>query len=98
MGQVPVYGIIGGGRVARHFSTYFSLTNIPFKSWTRKSLRPIREALDGVDIYLLLVSDGAIEKVIAENSFLQSQKLVHFSGSHVSILAWGAHPLMTFTD
>jgi predicted short-subunit dehydrogenase-like oxidoreductase (DUF2520 family) len=98
MGQVPIYGIIGGGRVARHFSNYFDLSHIPFKSWTRKSLKPIRDTLDGANTFLLLTSDSAIEKVILENPFLQSQKLVHFSGSHVSKMAWGAHPLMTFTD
>jgi 2-dehydropantoate 2-reductase len=98
MGQVPVYGIIGGGRVAKHFSQYFDLSHIPFKTWTRKSLRSIEDSLDGAEIILILVSDSAIEKVIAENPFLKNRKLVHFSGSLVSSQAWGAHPLMSFSD
>lgn len=98
MGQVPSYGIIGGGRVAKHVSHYFGLENVSFKAWSRDSLKPIQESLRDADVILLLVSDGAIEKVIDENPFLKSRSLVHFSGSHISTRAWGAHPLMTFTN
>src|ERR1035438_6684567 len=98
MGQVPVYGIIGDGRVARHFKHYFSLEKIPFFHWFRKSSKPIEDVLSTAEVVLILVSDSAIEKVITENPFLKTRKLIHFSGSHISTDARGAHPLMTFTN
>jgi 2-dehydropantoate 2-reductase len=98
MGQVPKYGIIGDGRVARHFKNYFLLEKIQFSSWSRNDPKTIVESLDGADTVLVLVSDSAIDKIINENAFLKDKRLVHFSGSHLSSHAWGAHPLMTFTN
>jgi predicted short-subunit dehydrogenase-like oxidoreductase (DUF2520 family) len=98
MGQVPKYGIVGDGRVAKHICRYFSLEHIPFKSWSRKSSLSLEESLLDTDTILLLVSDSAIENVITEHSCLNKLKLVHFSGSHVSKRAWGVHPLMSFSE
>ena len=97
MGQVPNYGIIGGGRVSSHFQKYFQFENIPFSLWTRKQNNSIETALVRADVILLLVSDQAIETVVEENPFLENKRLVHFSGSLVTDRAVGFHPLMTFS-
>jgi predicted short-subunit dehydrogenase-like oxidoreductase (DUF2520 family) len=102
MGQVPKisYGIIGGGRVAKHFSHYFSLLGVPFKIWSRKDLElglSAQAALENCHVILVLVSDSQIENVISGQSpWLNKKIVVHFSGSHNSEKALGFHPLMTF--
>lgn len=99
-----MYTIIGWGRVARHISHYFRIEKIPFRIWSRR--RPQKkepewrsdlvDALRGCSHVLLLVSDGAVEECIRSTPALRGKTLVHFSGSLVSPLACGAHPLMTF--
>lgn len=109
MGQVPVrYGIVGNGRVAKHMRHYFELLRIPWFTWHRGSSDSIKpdsikssfetsEVLNLSDIILLAISDNAIEKFIEEHPSLNKKKLVHFSGSISTPLAFGAHPLMTFS-
>jgi predicted short-subunit dehydrogenase-like oxidoreductase (DUF2520 family) len=97
MRQVP-YLIIGNGRVAKHFCYYFRLINIPYHQWFRSnnslSLNKIAKNCGRV---LLLISDTAIENFIQENNILQKKILIHFSGQLTTKLAYGAHPLMTFS-
>jgi predicted short-subunit dehydrogenase-like oxidoreductase (DUF2520 family) len=113
MGQVPdpSYGIVGDGRLARHFANYFTLLGIPYQSWSRGSSRtsscaPL-QALGSSAIVLVMISDSAIESWIADykreaekahlrSHPLPSQRFVHFSGALNSELAEGVHPLMTF--
>jgi predicted short-subunit dehydrogenase-like oxidoreductase (DUF2520 family) len=101
MGQVPKYGIVGDGNVANHFASYFSLEEISFRVWSRKIAEQrkisMENALGQTDVILLLVSDGAIEEVARSAPFLEKKKVIHFSGSVVTPLAVGAHPLMTFS-
>jgi predicted short-subunit dehydrogenase-like oxidoreductase (DUF2520 family) len=85
-----IYGIAGDGRVAAHFARYFGLLGIPFRQWSR---RAPQASLDGCEVLLLLVSDPAIDELAAR---YPGHACVHFSGSHVSALAHGMHPLMSF--
>jgi phosphoglycerate dehydrogenase-like enzyme len=36
MRQVPEFGIVGSGRVARHFQHYFNLLGISVRAWSRR--------------------------------------------------------------
>ena len=71
MRQVPSpathpLGIVGDGRVARHFHHYFTLLNLPVRTWSRRSaaISPV-EALAACDTILVLIPDAAIEPFIA---------------------------------
>lgn len=100
MHQTVTYGILGDGRVARHVSAYFDLLGIPHLDWARRTAQGMgvapAEALKDAQILLVLLKDDAIESFIQEHPTLQDRPLVHFSGSLVTPLAFGAHPLMTF--
>jgi predicted short-subunit dehydrogenase-like oxidoreductase (DUF2520 family) len=102
-GQVPrtsalaqPIGIVGDGRVARHFAHYFGLKRIPVRQTHRKNQLDYSVLADCRSI-LLLVSDPAIEPIARDVQALFPKKpLLHFSGSLVTPLARGVHPLMTF--
>ena len=102
MRQVPSLstaplGIVGDGRVARHFHHYFDLLSLPVRGWSRRaSDRSPVEALAPCDTVLVLVADTAIEPFIAAWPALTRHRLVHCSGSLVTSAAECAHPLMTF--
>lgn len=94
------YGIVGDGRAARHFIHYFSLLKIPFTQWSRGIAKETGSTpymrLKDVDVLLVLISDSAIEPFLRRWPALLQKKTVHFSGSLVSELAFGFHPLMLF--
>ena len=104
------YAIVGGGRLARHFSEYFRLLEIPHNCWARDHGSPIntfnlpdaeqrlKETVGNADRVLLLVSDTSITALLKQYSFLHAKKLIHCSGSLSVPGVAGAHPLMTFTD
>lgn len=99
MGQVPHYLIIGNGRVARHFAHYFSELGIAYSVWHRhQSIETLSLLLQQSSHVLVLIKDDVIEAFI--NHYLNSYQgyIIHFSGSLVSELAYGAHPLSTFND
>jgi 2-dehydropantoate 2-reductase len=98
MGQVPApFGIVGDGRVARHFRHYFTLLGLPVRAWSRRAHdRPPPDALAGCDTVLILISDDAIVPFVEAWPALSEKRLVHFSGSLVTPFAEGAHPLTTF--
>jgi 2-dehydropantoate 2-reductase len=102
MGQVPqtIYGIIGDGRVATHFKHYFTLLDLPVRTWSRRAAksdpRQLPEQLQYCDTILVLIQDAAIVPFIQEHPFLKTRTLVHFSGSLTTPLAFGVHPLMSF--
>lgn len=100
MEQVPTYLIVGNGRMARHVSFYFDQLGIPYSQWARKthSKEDIQALAHSASHVLILISDSAIEAFINDNPCLNSKTLVHFSGSLVTPLAYGVHPLMTFAD
>lgn len=101
MRQVPLYLIIGSGRVARHFQHYFSLLHLPFETWSRKNPNENLHSpqLEKYSHILLLISDQAIQAFIDANlnDITANTILIHFSGSMVSQQAYGAHPLMSFS-
>jgi predicted short-subunit dehydrogenase-like oxidoreductase (DUF2520 family) len=104
------YAIVGGGRLARHFSEYFRLLDIPHNCWARDHGSPIntfnlpdaeqrlKETVGNADRVLLLVSDTSITALLKQYLFLHAKKLIHCSGSLSVPGVAGAHPLMTFTD
>jgi predicted short-subunit dehydrogenase-like oxidoreductase (DUF2520 family) len=101
MRQVPHYTIIGDGRMARHFSHYLQLLGIPFLQWSRRLVpqkNKLSRILEQSDRILLLISDSAIESFIKENIDYENKTLIHFSGALVTPLAFGAHPLMSFSN
>jgi len=104
------YAIAGGGRLARHFSNYFQLLEIPNTRWTRDG-RPssntcahtdaeqrLRRTIADADRVLLLVSDNAIAPLLKQYPFLHEKQLIHCSGALSFPGVCGAHPLMTFAD
>ncbi len=102
MRQVPAldaspFGIVGNGRVARHFQHYFNLLGLSVCAWSRRLEAPSPpEALALCRTVLLLIPDAAIVPFIEAWPALQEKRLVHFSGSLVTPTAEVAHPLMTF--
>ena len=95
-GTTPL-GIVGDGRVSRHFQHYFTLLNRPVHTWSRRSstVSPV-EALASCETILVLVPDVAIEPFVKAWPGLSTHRLVHCSGSLVTTVAECAHPLMTF--
>lgn len=102
MRQVPElaprpFGIVGDGRVARHFQHYFNLLELSVRSWSRRnSTPPPVEALAPCGTVLVLLQDDAIVPFIEAWPALREKRLVHCSGSLVTEAAAAAHPLMTF--
>jgi len=104
------YAIVGGGRLARHFSEYFRLLEIPHTRWTRDhrsafnsfaiadAKQRLQAAVRDAGRVLLLVSDSSIVAVLRQYPFLHEKQLVHCSGSLGIPGVAGAHPLMTFSD
>lgn len=104
------YAIVGGGRLARHFSYYFQLLEIPHTRWTRDGRssfntfehpdaeQRLRETVGKADRVLLLVSDNAIGILLKRYPFLHEKQLIHCSGALSFPGVAGAHPLMTFAD
>lgn len=104
------YAIVGGGRLARHFSYYFQLLDIPHKCWARdpdssfNTFRTagaetrLRQVMEDADRVLLLVSDHAITALLKQYPFLHEKPLIHCSGSLSIPGVAGVHPLMTFAD
>jgi len=101
MGQVPdekiQYGIIGKGRVAKHFLHYLQALHLPVIQWHRQLSIAPEVALNNCQVILVLISDRSIEEFIQAHPQLTKKILVHFSGSLVTPLAQGLHPLMTFS-
>ena len=98
---MPKYGIVGDGRVARHAAHYFDLSGLPYATWSRRdehaTSSPAGTSLASCDVVLVLISDAAIEPFIEAHGSLRDKTLIHFSGSLVTALAQGMHPLSTFT-
>lgn len=99
MRQVPEYLIIGNGRVSKHFQRYFSLLSIPFAVWHRSQPVASLHALsNNASHILLLISDSAIETFVDQYLSDVSAVRIHCSGSLVTALAYGVHPLFCFNE
>jgi len=104
------FAILGGGRLARHFSEYFRLLGIPSSCWARDPASALnthdiadtqarlKATVEPADRVLLLVADSAIATVLKQYPFLHEKQLVHCSGALSFPGVAGAHPLMTFAD
>ena len=102
---MPKYLIVGDGRMATHFNHYLIQRNLAVRQWSRRKGNEASlevEALDlrDGDVVLLLIRDDAIVPFIEQRLWLtdDGRQLVHFSGSLVTPLATGCHPLMTFGE
>lgn len=94
--QIPL-GIVGDGRVARHFLHYFQLQGLPVRTWSRRqATTDPGEALAECGTILLLINDSAIAPFVAAHPALTAHRLVHCSGALTTAVAEAAHPLMTF--
>jgi predicted short-subunit dehydrogenase-like oxidoreductase (DUF2520 family) len=104
------YAIVGGGRLARHFSEYFRQLEIPHTCWARDrrsrfntfhlpdAEERLMETISNANRVLLLVTDKDIAALLKQYTFLHEKQLIHCSGSLGIPGVAGAHPLMTFTD
>ncbi len=99
LSNMPVYVIIGDGRAACHFDHYLRLLNLQVRRWSRRQ-DPKESLLPSLvlgDVRVLLaIADGAIEPFVLSHPCLEEKCCIHFSGSLVTPLAFGAHPLFTF--
>jgi predicted short-subunit dehydrogenase-like oxidoreductase (DUF2520 family) len=96
MKEKITYGIVGNGRMAKHMQHYFGLLNVPFVQWYRQSSVSLRDMAAQADVWLILVKDNAIEKVLVDNPAIQTKPCVHFSGSVTTAYAQSMHPLSNF--
>lgn len=104
------YAIVGGGRLARHFSHYFQLLEISHTRWVRDARsgfntfeildaeQRLKETVRNTGRVLILVSDNAIATLLKQYPFLHEKQLLHCSGALSFPGIAGAHPLMTFAD
>jgi predicted short-subunit dehydrogenase-like oxidoreductase (DUF2520 family) len=102
VGQVPSddapYLLVGNGRLSRHLQHYLDLEGIRWRLWARAMGLPFEGALDGARAVLLLIADDAIEGFLARHADPAGPPWIHCSGSLITRLATGVHPLMTFGD
>ena len=102
MRQVPTYLIIGSGRVSQHLQHYFSILGIPYQTWYRSyntAYNNLITKLKSSTHILLAISDGSIEDFILEHKkYLEDKICIHFSGVLYTKLAYGVHPLMSFSS
>jgi predicted short-subunit dehydrogenase-like oxidoreductase (DUF2520 family) len=93
------YLIIGNGRLAKHFSFYFNQLGLKVQQWSRSdSSAALSRSLVSSSHVLLLISDYAIEAFIQQHPVLATKIVLHCSGSLQTDLAYGVHPLMTFSQ
>lgn len=97
------FGIIGDGRVARHFRHYFALLGVPTLQWSRRLEREQDlqlKSLAPCESLLILIRDGEIVPFIESEEVARSlpgdRNWIHFSGALSTSKALGFHPLMTF--
>lgn len=93
------YGIIGNGRMAKHFAHYLSLLGIAHRQWHRgQDNEHLVSLANNCSPILLLINDDAISTFIEQHPCLNGHLLVHFSGNLTTSLAYGTHPLFTFSE
>jgi len=97
--QPPPIGIVGDGRLARHFHHYFQLLGLSVCQWCRRgSTTDPLLALASCETVLLLIRDDAIVPFVEQWPELKHKRLVHCSGSLVTPIAVCVHPLMAFGE
>lgn len=99
--QVPQkYTLIGDGRLARHLTHYFTLSELNFNCWNRRdnSDQALEVTCQESDYILVLINDDQIDSFIQKQPFLKTKNLIHCSGALNSPNAVCCHPLMSFAD
>jgi predicted short-subunit dehydrogenase-like oxidoreductase (DUF2520 family) len=94
------YLIVGNGRLSKHFQHYFSLKNISFKVWTRRSGESFLSFAHSAKSILVLIKDDEIKDFLEshQNKLSKDKIWIHCSGMLSTNLAESAHPLLTFTE
>lgn len=91
------YLLIGSGRTAKHFKSYFQALNIPFDQWSRALPHSaLTEKIANSSHILLLISDSAIADFYQKELKQSGKTVVHFSGALLVKGCMDAHPLMSF--
>ena len=100
MRQVPQYGIIGNGRLAKHIQHYLKTLNIPYRTWNRKNTNNELKLLGHTcSVVLVLIADDAIAHFFKQyQSYFNDTQVVHCSAVAQVPGMLFAHPLMTFTQ
>lgn len=97
MGQVPTsFLVIGRGRVATHFSTYFERLGLKFRRSDAQN--NLAAQIAQATHVLVLLSDQRTEAFLSDvpHELLEKKVWVHASGSLTTPFAWRAHPLFSF--
>jgi predicted short-subunit dehydrogenase-like oxidoreductase (DUF2520 family) len=95
--RLPVYGIVGDGRMARHAAHYLTLRGLRVRRWSHSRRTPLADDLSDTTVVLVLITDAAIPGFVERHaSFLGARTTVHFSGSLSLPDVAGMHPLSTF--
>lgn len=104
MRQVPVtptYGIVGSGKMAKHFAHYCQLKKIPFLHMPARQAvndKTLLSTLQYCQIICLLIKDAYIESFYEKHLKHFNKQCLHFSGSLTIEGCIGAHPLGVFSD
>jgi predicted short-subunit dehydrogenase-like oxidoreductase (DUF2520 family) len=92
------YLLVGNGRLSRHLQHYLDLEGIPWRLWKRSGGTPFPDAAADARAVLVLIPDDAVVAFIEGHAEPAGPPRVHCSGSLVTQLAVGLHPLMAFGD
>ncbi|MCK5883706.1 MAG: DUF2520 domain-containing protein [Bacteriovoracaceae bacterium] len=96
--DLPRIGIVGDGKLAKHFKFFFSQLDLSFGSWDRKSETSFQQFFCSHDVILLMITDDSILSFIETHSInLDAKHLFHFSGALSFSKINCCHPLMTFS-
>lgn len=104
MRQVPVtptYGIVGSGKMAKHFAHYCRLKKIPFLQIPARQAaddNTLLSSLQSCQIICLLIKDACIESFYSNHLQHIDTYCLHFSGALTIDGCIGAHPLGVFSD
>ncbi len=98
MGANFSYLIVGNGRLAKHLIHYFSLLGIKYSHFHRGTNEALSELAKKSSHVLLAITDGVIAEFYNSHPEIHGKTIVHFSGANSFPFAYGAHPLMTFTQ
>ena len=102
MRQVPQYLLIGSGRMSKHMNFYLSnkiKSNILNWSRNKNNSEDLLKKINLSTHILILISDDQIIDFLNKHkNYLKDKICIHFSGCIYTKLAFGAHPLNTFSD
>jgi hypothetical protein len=91
--------IVGKGKVARLFSSFFERQKIAHTQWSRsQGLAALEEKSSTCTHVLLCLPDKVLTPFVDEHwDFFKNKTLIHFSATHTDARLLGFHPLGAFT-